>query len=79
MFTIGGFFLGLLFLAVGFFMVWKAARLRQWVGDLTIIFDVSWLDWPLLGIIVMAFGGLLITGLMQTILLLIFGGFGAGF
>lgn len=76
MVTIGSVLLGLGLIAVGVFMVWKGSRLRQWVGDIASILEVSWLDWPVLGVIVILLGGLLMTGLIQTILVRVLGGFG---
>ena len=76
MVTIGSVLLGLVLIAVGSFMVWKGSRLRQWVGDIASILEVSWLDWPVLGVIVILLGGLLMTGLIQTILVGVLGGFG---
>jgi len=79
MITLGSVLIGLVLIAVGFFMAWKGSRLRQWVGDISAILDVSWLDWPVLGIIVMLFGGLLVTGIFQSLAALLLGGFlGAG-
>ena len=76
MLTVGGFFLGLLFLAIGFFMVWKGSRLRQWVGDIATILEVSWLDWPIIGVVLMLLGAMLMTGTLQSLLLLVLGNLG---
>lgn len=75
MITVAGFLIGLVLIVVGFYMVWKGSRLRQTVGDLASIIGVSWLDWPVIGVVIMVAGGLLMTGLLETLLLGLLGGF----
>lgn len=68
--------LGLLITAVGFFMVWKTHRWREYVGSLNDILGYpqwSWLDWNVLGVLTMVIGVVVMFGLLQTFLALTLG------
>lgn len=75
MITVGSFFLGLLLLVVGFVMVWKSNRLRLTVGDLASLLGYSWLDWPIVGSLVMLVGAFVMFNLWQALALFLFGRF----
>lgn len=73
MITLGSFVLGLLIIAVGFFMIWKTHRWQEYVGSLNDILGYpqwSWLDWDTLGVLTMVIGAVVMFGLFQTFLML---------
>lgn len=74
--TLGGFFLGLVLIGVGFVMVWKSRQLYQNVGDLAELFDASRLSslfqWPVIGSIVMVAGMLVMFDLLGPMVRAIF-------
>lgn len=60
--------LGLIIFAVGFSMVWKTNRWREYAGSLNDILgypQLNWLDWNGLGVIIMVLGVIVIFGLFQ--------------
>jgi len=66
--SLGSFFLGFILLAVGFLMVWKRYRFREYFGDIGELlgyYNASWLGWPLVGIVTMVAGFLLMLGLFD--------------
>lgn len=74
--TIGGFILGIAIAILGFFMVWKGHRWREYVGDLREIMQFSgmgWLDWPVLGAFLMFVGVMMAFGIFQAIAVAILG------
>lgn len=76
MITFGAFVLGLLIFGIGFTMVWKTNRWREYVGSLSDILgysQYSWLDWNLLGVIIMVIGVVVALGLFQTFIMLTLG------
>ncbi len=71
MITFGGFTIGLLMFAVGFTMVWKSHRWREYVGSINDILgypQYSWLDWSFTGVVLMILGLLVASGLIQAII-----------
>jgi hypothetical protein len=78
MITLGGFIWGIIVAVIGFLMVWKTHKFREHVGSLNMLFGYpqhSWLDWNLLGVIMVIVGIFMMFGLMQEIILLLAKGF----
>jgi hypothetical protein len=61
-------FLGIILMALGFFMVWRTNLLVQWFGDLSLLTGVNWLSWKIVGLAFMLFGFLLATNLFSFFL-----------
>lgn len=83
--SIGSFLLGLVLMAIGFFMVARTNWFVENFGDLGVMFgvpDKNWVSWKMLGIGFLVFGFLIGFGLLQLFLaatvgrLFLFGGFG---
>jgi hypothetical protein len=78
MITLGGFFLGLAIMGIGFLMIWKHNQWRQNVGSLRDLVgypNIPWLDWGVLGVVLLAVGLLIAFGLLQLFITLTFGRF----
>lgn len=69
--SLGLMLLGLVLLAIGFFMVWKTNLFLQWFGDIGEMLgfvNANWLSWKVLGMLLMILGFLLATNLLQLFL-----------
>lgn len=57
-------------------MVWKTHRWREYAGSLSDILgypQLSWLDWNVLGVLIMLFGVIVMLGLFQAFIMLTLG------
>ena len=68
--TASGIIIGLMLIALGGVMVWRARWFREYVGDIGTLFDTTkldWLDWSIVGVILIIIGFMVMTGLFQII------------
>jgi len=78
MITFAGFITGLMLAGIGFTMVWRGNKWREYVGNLSAIIqypNAGWLTWGVLGAVLMIIGFLMAFGLIQGLLTLMLGGF----
>jgi hypothetical protein len=78
MFTLGGFFLGLLIMIASFLILKHADRVGLSVGDLNTLLGfqgAAWLSWRLASLLGLLIGFLVLTGLLQEFIAITFGGF----
>ncbi len=81
MITLGGFIWGAIVVVIGIVMVWKTHKFREYVGNLNTLLgypQFSWLDWNVLGVIMVIVGIFMMFGLMQEIIILLAKGFVSG-